>query len=479
MLSSLSNKQLRILYISITVIIFFVNFNREIINVNEGAGWDGRLYLKVTKTAYYLKAKALNQYHIQRVLVPLVVNRILWITKSNKSIPEIITAYRFFNLFCLLLAIFYYVKIAIKLNLSKQNELIGFCSIFWIYPILKLLFYYPMLTDYAAFTLGLIFTYYYLKDSLVGMLTILLLGSFVYPTFSIFLILIVFKRNEIDIKEYKGWLQSAILPSLFLVAIIGMYYFNKARLFSTISDTSPVTEILFPVSLIGAAIYLFYLTKFLPRIKKLFFSFKDLDNKRVIISVIFYLVIWIVRKALSSKYTGLTLKEFLFNISKQSITNPLIFIIAHTVYFGLFFMMIYYFRKQLKDVIRNFGFGMTYWVFIVIIFSLGNESRQLLNFYPLVAIILIMAIQKSEAKFSNFSLVLYLVICLFISSFWATLSWNGEMNADFMNYPAQNYFRYQGPWMSNYNYIIFSSIFLIIGGIFFVLQKTGKLVDRK
>lgn len=479
MFERISSKQLRIIYIAITLFILLFNFNREIINVNEGAGWDGNLYLKVTKTAYYLKVKALNQYHIQRVLVPLIVNRILWITNSNKSIPEIIQAYRFLNFFCILLAIFYYIKIAIKLNLSKQNELIGYCSIFFIFPILKLLFYYPMLTDYAAFTLGLIFIYYYLKDSLFGMLLIILLGSFVYPTFSIFLLLIVFKRNEIDIKEYKGWVQAIVLPIIFLVAILGMYFFNKPRLFSTISDTAPVTEILFPVSIICATLYLFYVTRFLPNLQKIASGFKDLHTKRVIICTVFYLLIWIIRKSLSSKYTGLTLKEFLFNVLKQSITNPLIFIIAHTVYFGLFFLVIFYFRKHVKDVIRNHGLGMTVWIFVIIIFSLGNESRQMLNFYPLVAIISVMAIQKSGTKISNIAIGLYLAISLFISSFWAKLSWNGEMNSDFLNYPSQNYFRYHGPWISNYNYVVFVVIFLIITIVFYFLHRNKKLIISK
>ncbi|HNA40850.1 MAG TPA: hypothetical protein PLP81_02075, partial [Saprospiraceae bacterium] len=68
----------RISGILITLALLFYGYRGELIDVNEGAGWDGRLYASYTAHLdRSLEEKAINSYRFQRVLTSVVINKVM------------------------------------------------------------------------------------------------------------------------------------------------------------------------------------------------------------------------------------------------------------------------------------------------------------------------------------------------------------------------------------------------------------------
>jgi 4-amino-4-deoxy-L-arabinose transferase-like glycosyltransferase len=131
-------------------------------------------------------------------------------------------------------------------------------------------------------------------------------------------------------------------------------------------------------------------------------------------------------------------------------------------------------RKTILSVFRANGYGLVILLTGVGFMSLGSESRQLINFYPLFVILVLMALEKMK-ELKPITVIAFAISSLILSRFWYTIATEGDISKNLLQYPAQRYFQFFGPWMSNDVYFMNLLIVIVAVVAFVIMQKTGNL----
>ena len=64
----------------------------------------------------------------------------------------------------MLISVSFYIKIADEMKSSIKGKWAGFFAMFLNYVVSKQFYYYPVLTDQMAFTLGLLLLFFYIRN---------------------------------------------------------------------------------------------------------------------------------------------------------------------------------------------------------------------------------------------------------------------------------------------------------------------------
>ncbi|MCC7150348.1 MAG: hypothetical protein IT216_14095 [Saprospiraceae bacterium] len=468
----------RISGILITLALLFFGYRGELIDVNEGAGWDGRLYASYTAHLdRSLEEKAINSYRFQRVLMSVVINKVMKAMDIPFTVPNIVAGFRLFNLLLLMLGLLYYYLISRRLKLSAELEFLGLAALFWCYPVLKMPFFNPIITDAAAFTMGLMVTYHFLCNHRIVNVLLILAGSFIFPTFILFGLLLLFPAEEFKANTSPKRAERFVLPALFLIAFVVVYFGYQSQFADTYSNINPTNRKLLPVSFLLALGYMYLIGTYLPD----FSNFRDALSKVKWIYLVPIVLIILFIKYMTATYTSPNPENiggarYFINIVKQSVANPGVFLVSHIIYFGWLPLMLVFAGKEMVNAIRSLGYGVAILFAGVGFMSLGSESRQLINFYPLFVVAALLALQKKQAL-KPWVLALFGVSSLVLSRFWYSITGYGDLGVNLTEWPAQRYFQVFGPWMSNSTYAMNLFICLIAAVAIFILQKTGNLFD--
>jgi hypothetical protein len=173
-------------------------------------------------------------------------------------------------------------------------------------------------------------------------------------------------------------------------------------------------------------------------------------------------------------------KTFLTSIITESLVMPFNNWVAHSVYYGWFLIIILpmiFFRKTLtNDFLHQFGIGAFIVLFISLCLALLNESRQLINFYPLWIIAGVHFFDKYWKI--NEKWAWFYVLMSFIAARWyfhinvTGFPYLEEFKPQ--DYPYQYFFMFMGPWVK-YSVYAQHAFAWVIGAIcFFVYWKMNK-----
>lgn len=478
LLRTFSMKQYRLFLILVLASVLLFGFFGEKIPVNNGLGWDGITYAKITKNfdEQFLKGE-IDSYRFQRVLLPFLISKSLGLLQIAPSDAAIVTAYSVANLLCIALSVFLFFLIANALRLKPAVEIIGFSSLFFSFALLKYSLYYPVLMDTMAFCIGMAFTYFYVKRQFELCFLMVFLGAFVYPNFILFPLLLLF-APEAAKEGGNPW-----LPKIARLGLVGLFalfvvYFYVVRDFPLIPEkmkVNPVNQTFLIPSVIGVMIYL-YLTNSLISLKQNLLAFYQSIHIK---HILYFVGVVAASKLIISFFAAkggfpIDSKVYFYNILSQSFTNPLNFWVAHAVYFGLAMLLLIFLTKAFREQVLQHGYGALAWMLAFGFFAIGNESRQLINAYPVFLLFLLMAMQRSWEISPTFAYA-YALLSLLVSRFWYSINANGNFsnNTDitgFLEFPLQQYFMFQGPWTSNTMY----GIHLIGAGVL-LLAITGSI----
>lgn len=468
----------RISGILVTLALLFFNFRGELIDVNEGAGWDGRLYASYTAHLdQSLEEKAINEYRFQRVLMSVVLNKTMIAMNIPFTVPNIVAGYRLFNLILLLVALLYYYLISRRLNLSAELEFLGLVALFWCYPVLKMPGFNPIITDVGAFTFGMMVTYHFLCNHRIVNVILILLGSFIFPTFILFGLLLLFPRETFEAGNARFRPERFILPVLFVLAFIVVYFGFQEQFADTYSNINPTNRSALLFSFLLALGYMYLIGGFMPD----FGNFKDALSRVKWVYLVPIVLIVVFIKYLTSSYASpspvnIGGARYFINIVKQAVANPGVFLVSHIIYFGWLPLLIMFSGRQMVSAIRSLGYGVAILFAGVGFMSLGSESRQLINFYPLFVVTALLALQTKQAL-KPWVLALLGLTSLVLSRFWYSITGYGDLGKNLLEWPAQRYFQVFGPWMSNSTYFMNLSICIMAAVVVFILHKTGNLFD--
>lgn len=472
--------------ISALLLIWFAGsfFYAEHIPFTKGLGWDGALYGDLAyRFGFYIHGMMLDKYSVQRVFPSLMVHVFAKILGYPLNTPlNIIHAFYLFNVIVTFLGMWGYYCIARRQQWGLPVFLIGFSILFLNYPILKLMSYYAVLTDYTALALGIWALYFYLENKFIGLILIALIGAFTFPTMlysCILLMLFPFRKLpgsigrpliNIVLKNPLGARKSAlicaaffmILPMCFLRTVDPSQLMEKYLQMVTLycpQHLYPLHSIGWGiVGLIGVFLYVFAMI--LPFIRARFLI--KIEGVRLcgVIALIFAvnLLQWYFS---NGKPGPLTSFLFLEHITAEAIVNPLVFLVSHFVYYGPGVLLMVLFWKEMVAIVRRNWFGLFVSLLFYGVLSVGSESRQFINAVPMFAFVLCEVLHKKSINL-RFSIWL-LGIGLLISKFWLVLNiapWSESVNI--FEFPYQMYFMNQGAYMNNEMYFLQLVLMLMV-----------------
>lgn len=495
----------RIILILILICLLIKGFYGEKILANGGLGFDGVIFADLTANAFkYLSNNAIDNYYFQRIGVPLVLHTIFKLFNIDFCQSNIIQAFLYLNIFCVILGAIYYFLISSELKLKPTIEIIGFSSLFFCFPILKLSMFYPILMDIPCFALSIIFLYYYLRDKNIICLITLFLGVFIFPNFILLSILLFFKKTPLKLSqkidvlsnsknriilliEKYNFIQILLLittPLFLLFLLYKFYYFNSFDIIQQGFRFYPVKTLFVLFSFLLAILYLYILNFFEAQLLTFTQLLKSFRVIHIILFIILFICITFIINSCSSKAeANLTLDKYLTNIINQVVKNPLNFIVSHTFYFGAMPLLLFFILKDVKKEILNLGFGALFFYTIIVFFSVGNESRQIIPFFPFLTFLSIISLNKYWNISIYFSGI-FSIICIALSHFWYPINavktglTYFTPSAIFTKFPAQRYFMFQGPWVSNYMYKIHLFVCILILVVLWFMFKKSKLIYR-
>lgn len=490
----------RVILVLILTVILTYAFFAEKIEHRNGMGYDGAFYGDFTiHFKEYIRNHTINKYYFQRLFVPFIISNLFSILHINLSIPNVILAYSIANLVFICIGVYFFFKISNFLKLSKSIEVIGFAALFFCFPVLKLCLYYPILMDIPAFAVAIVIVNFYLKRNIYLFFFFILIGSFIYPTFILLSILYIFDFKKSDenndpeqsrivpfLNKVNGFhlLICFALPAFFIWIYIVLIWLSSFELLTEQLTVNMPGTLYIWFSFLLTLIYVVSLNYFPKERITLQRFLKSINYSGIILGTLVFILIQLMIISFASKEVAtLTIKNYFHAVLCQTVKNPLNFLVAHVFYFGLAPILSLFIIKDIKREVINFGFGMILFFNMAIFFSIGSESRQLINYYPFLILLLLYSLNKYWEVSMKFSCV-FGAICIGLSHFWYTINKgimpDAETDYDScLKFPLQRYFMFQGPWVNDTMYKIHLAVvcFLLVL-LWFLVKKTG-LVKRK
>ena len=462
----------------------------ERLTINNGLGWDGLLYAEWTRDFYNtVFARGVSEYYTQRILPSAVVHYGMRLLRVPFTDRNIILGFDCYNLALLVLSAYVWGLVADRMNLRPAAKWFGFCSLFLSFAVLKNNFYHSVLTDTTAFALGVLTFYFFLADRPAGMLLVILLGGFSWPTVAVMSgLLFVFPyrktfggggggRDGAASDETPAGDTKAAPPPYRLDVLLaaGVALFAVAAcLFLTTNDYParvywlgrilrvPDGRLLY-VSIAALAAYLFFGLRHAAADRTLFDPRRllaALSWRRVIVFVAAYAFIKVATRWLTSGGAGpwANLQQFGNYTFLSAVADPLIFFVAHAVWYGPAVILLALLWKPFCESLGEFGAGVRIFVVLNFLLSINPQSRFMINTAPVLVMLLARLLDRRDLLPRARDVIVWAALCLAGSKVWYTFNTapqvdDGTLEA-LLSFPLQHYFANSGSWMTTRMYFI-------------------------
>lgn len=484
--------------IGILICIIINSMLGEKVAYNDGAGWDGLFYRNVIYNFNSeIFSHVYDSYRIQRIL-PFGVANIVFntfnIVKTNSSL---MTCIQIMNFFVIIISVFYFFKIIDELKLSLPVSIVGFAAIFFNYPILKLMGYYPFLTDTYALGMSIIQFYFFITKRKALLVIFSIVGAFIWPTlFLTGLILAFFPDKKFVLSEDLDRYEKGVLCIVKTIMIAGLpllfswiFIFKRSMLFKYYSGAQYSNIVTLIAALLCISLYIYLLLKpvKISIFKNINIFVRNFEIRNLVLFVLLYLGIKFVINYLSNGSSLVSLSIMLKGrLLVPPTVDPFVFLVCNFMYYGfIVFFIIFYWEEVLK-IYAEYGYSFFITISLGFLMSLNTESRHLISFIPFIIFPLLKLLSDREnSKISlNFSIV-FSFLSLALSRFWYKINVPGIEKAfidpfenrigSYQDFPAQRYFMAQGPWMSHEMYYIFLGIFVISLSVFILYFKHDRV----
>jgi hypothetical protein len=455
--------------------------------VADGVGWDGSVYGSWVVKDFYniIFVLRVPAYYLQRILPSAIVHygmRLLGVPRTN---PNILLSFQVYNLILILLSVYTWGLIADRLRISNKGKWLGFCFLFVNYAILKSNFYQPVLTDTSAFTLGALMFYFYLKDSRVGLLALMLVGGFTWPTVPYMVALLYVFPNTAVERHDPGvasartrWnvLLAAATSGLAVVTLLRLTGENFGYWIRGFGRNLRIDYPPMYFSIAGIAAYLFFGLKAAaadPRIYDIRLILKSARWKRVLaVLLVMAFMKFVVHRFESGRIAGWSNpSEFIFYTLLSGLTEPLIFLVAHVVYYGPAIILLVLFWKPFCQSLSEFSIGLRLVVILNVILGVNPQSRFLINVVAVFVMLLVKLLDRYNLSYRVLGLLV--VLSLFFSKVWYRFNTGPQVDDGTMDalqkFPLQHFFMSSGPWMSHPMYLVQGGVTLVTGLILYFL----------
>ncbi len=478
-------------FVTIFLSVLFYNFvYSETLPIEYGKMFDENNYIDIVKNfSSHLTLQDFNRYYNSRIIIPTIIHYIISIMNLDSNILTIRKLFLGLNLFSILLSLYYFYKIVKFKKYKESTIMLGFCFLFVNFFILKFSNYYPVLLDVFGFTSGIIIFYYYLVNKKTAFFVSLFLSLFIFPTTILVLIsviastLVVFNDKGLNIDKNLNKYRVLLFAAIVFIILSFVYLFIYPNY---IAKTLTQFELhLVPLTLALLFTLIFYILKpLLLLFDKIIFNTRFYYSPLFFIPVLLLILFNLISTYLSIHYDGpevLSPYKFITNLFYQSLSFPLKFLISDFIYYGLFVIIFLFFHKHFFTHLKQSNSFYKIITVVFILFSVGTETRQFIQLFPFFVFIFLDSIDKY--KFNMKFLIAIFVFQLIWSRFWYSINTpEGFLSAFpgprlreqvhyFLEFPAQRYFQFQGPWLSTSNSIFYGCILLLTYLILLVLLK--------
>lgn len=443
----------------------------EKIPVGNGFGFDGTIYGNAAKNFYHsIVDKSINSHHLKRIVPSGVIYCCFMAFGFAKTDDAIIMAFGIYNLILIFISVYLWFKIGELLKLSDRLVFMGLVSFLFSYGIMKLNFYYPVLTDTTAFFLGMLAVWGYIKKKNIVLFCCALIGAFTWPTIIYALPLLQIFDNDPLPSTPHPRIRHLLLSGLILVfSGIALY----THCFSPELEKKfgiEIYEWLLPVGLLGFMAYLYLIFNYIADfdIKDFVFNLYKRLNYQWLLIYCGIIVFLVFLSALYPPALGVSFAEYFGWISLGNAAKPLYSFISHMVYYGPVVFVVALFWEKISLNIKQWGAGLTCFFLFNLLQLIDPESRHLIFFFPFVLTVTFFSLK--EYKISNLFLTIYVLISLGFSKCWFVINTEeftvalNRYSPDFtymFNPGMQRYCMSSGSYMSFTSYII-QGVFVLL-----------------
>lgn len=433
----------------------------EKVPFNDGAGWDGLAYREVAYNFLdQAQEEGFNHYMLQRLLPFAFLNVVFEYLDVPFQNETLMSGILLLNFLALLIGVWWYFDLVKFLGYSQKYQILGFILLFVNFPVLKVTWYEPFVTDLFAFVIGIGQLNLFVKKRKIPLFVLTIASGFVWPTSVIIGLILLFLPMDRPIVsnsgfQFKNWMWGILILGAGLL-VYGFYQY------STRPD-KPITELMRHIVSLSA-IYLFFYG-ILKNInlewnRNLAFLFTKKNWLRLGLFAVTIVGFYLMIQWLSNAEPSFGLKPFLAFLVIRPIQLPFNFLVNHFLYFGMLIpLAIFYFKEVFSESIA-FGISFIVVLFAAILLGMNSESRMIINVFPFL-ILPVLPVLK------NFTLepIVFIgmgIINLFLSKFWYTINVTGILEAFstydtevYMEFPAQRYFQHFGPWQNTEMYMLY------------------------
>ena len=468
----------------------------EQLTVNRGFGWDGLWYSAWARDFYqHIFVERIPDYYVQRILPSGVVHYGMRLFGVARTDPNIILAFQVYNLALLMMSAYVWGLVADRLGLGTKGKWLGFVFLFLNYAVLKNNFYHAVLTDTTAFALGVLMFYFFLRDSRAGLIFILLAGGFVWPTLPHMAgLLFIFPRpreagarpEPPEAPALFGVRLNTLAAALAAAGVVAALLYLTARgleeRMAYFGRTMRIDFPLIPLSIAAVGLYLFFAVRAAAGDGRLYRPaalLKGLNWRRAAVVVLLMAVPKVAVRLLGNgvDFGWGSLKGFLMYTLMTTLADPLLFFVAHVVYFGPAVLLLAFLWRPFCEAARGFGLGMTLFLLFNVGMSINPQSRYQINAVP--ALMMILAWMLDRRGLTWRAVALWAALGVASSKVWYVFripadADDGTMEA-LLRFPLQHYFMSSGPWMSREMYFAQGAAVLLGAVVVFLVVWRQRL----
>lgn len=472
----------------------------EIIPAANGFGFDGRVYAEmVVRLGDMIQQDELSPYYSKRILPSLFIRSAFELFDVTPDRNAIIYAFQYLNFFMLMISALIWVRIANILEIHGFQFWLGALGLFFCFPIAKLLYYYPVITDVTAFTIGCAMAYGTLSRNVAIITVSALLGAFVWPTsewVGALLIISLIWRSEPDNQRSKDAQASgpidafsriiaylAVAGTLLLATIallVGRQEFDLSGRNINIHDFARLITNIPMMMIVAIALFIVFYHIYHSKITIV------AGRNRAVVNVIAAGLVLTLPSFIQSFIAnpdipapgigGIPQMVFALVVQRVSEGKVLLPVVAHAVYFGPVFLLL---PLMWRNVVRSaiaLGPGFVIVLLIFVVFSLFSESRFNMLTWPFVVITV--AFASRRWTFTPFFKGVLIVLSLVYSRFWLRINqgaWPEDVVETLNQWPQSLYFSHQGPRM-NWEFFLIYAV-LVAGSLWLMKRaKEGTVV---
>jgi len=459
----------------------------ERIPVNGGFGFESFGIFKpiIINFNQFFFGHKIDSYAIQRILPFALVHLFMKGFRLTFTDGNILKVFTLYQLLIQLTGVIIWSKISKHLKISTKGYWLGFIALFISFHSIKADFYHPISYDRTALVLSLASCYFYLTNKVFSLFVVSVLGLAVWPTnivVSLILLLfpVWFKWIPNKIKQNHFWFRDVTTLLIFLTstAFFSYVYFNHP---SIPAGISPPVRLLLPFSIIFTGLYLSIANRILiTNVTQSFSTHLSSVNRKWLFRLfpaccLLFAFLFLVKFLPdTSQPPHLSFSQFLINHTLCATSRPFQFFIAHSLYFGPLFGLIWPKFNKFCARFTEFGLGFTLVIALGIGLLSNSESRTAINILPFFIVPLILTLEDLNPSWNK--VVTIGILSIVFSRFWLPLNFPVSklepsiqgfypMVGDFQRFPAQLFFMNFTPWTAN-NVLLAQTILVLFVSIY-------------